>query len=100
MIYIIQTNTVLDNENQPRDFQSVMFKYSSWEEYKNDLLSEEIQSSLIIGTMMGNIKPRMAKVEKVIIDDDCHLECIIDNGFVRTNIKAYKVEECNFKNLL
>lgn len=42
MIYIIQTNTLLDNENQPRDFQSMMFKYSSWEDYKNDLHKKHI----------------------------------------------------------
>jgi hypothetical protein len=100
MVYIIQTNTSLDNENQPRDFQSMMFKYSSWEDYKHDLINEDVRSSFIIGTMMGNIKPRQCKIETILINDDFHLECIISNHIMRINIKAYSVKEHQFSNLL
>lgn len=99
MIYVIQTNTSLDNENKPRDFQSMMFKYSSWEDYQYDLISEEVQSSLIVGTMMGNIKPKQCKIEDILINDEFHLECIISNGYTRMNVKACKVSMDSFNNL-
>ena len=93
MIYVIQTNTSLDNLDNPKDFQSVVFPYQSWGKYKKDLLEENAIHEIIHGTMMGNIKARCCKIQKVIIDDDHHIEIIVDNGYVKTNIKAYKVEK-------
>lgn len=100
MIYIIQTNTLIDNEGVPRDFQSMVFAYSSWDDYKNALLHEESTGKIIFGTMYGCIKPRNAKIENVLINDDKHLECFINNGVVNINVKAYKVDSDNLKNIV
>ena len=93
MIYIVQTNTSLDDLEKPRDFQSVVFPYQSWDKYKKDLLEEDAVHEIIHGTMIGNIKGRCCKVERVMINDDYHIEIVVDNGYVKTNIKAYKVEK-------
>lgn len=97
MTYIIQTNTSIDNLGIPRDFQSMIFPYESWDKYRNDLLNEHMIHEIIHGTLTGNIKPRRSKIEEIIINDDLHLEIIICNGFVRTNIKAYKVDKERFQ---
>lgn len=93
MVYIVQTNTSLDDLGNTRDFQSIVFPYQSWDKYKKDLLEENAVHEIIHGTMIGCIKGRYCKIERVIINDDYHIEIIVDNGYVKTNIKAYKVEK-------
>lgn len=92
MTSIIQTNTIICNGKE-KDFQSMVFKYSSWDDYRRDMLDENYVGLLIEGTMVGNIKPRFCKVVDVIINDDYHFEVVIDNGYTKINIKSYKVDE-------
>lgn len=98
MVYIIQTNTSIDTGGNSRDFQSMVFEYSSWDDYKDDLLNKASTGNIIRGTMYGCIKPRVSTIDKVTIDDEFHLEYTISNYAGRkTNVKAYKVDEYNIK---
>lgn len=101
MVYIIQTNTSIDTEGNPRDFQSMVFEYSSWDDYKDDILNKASNGDIVRGTMYGCIRPRGSTIDEVIINDEFHLEYTISNYAERkTNVKAYKVEEYNIKKVV
>lgn len=106
MFYIIQTNTSLDGNNKPQDFQSLMYKIrkQTWEEFKEYILSDDdFTEKLIRGTMVGYTKPQNCIIEDILINDDFHLEVNISHGsdnHMKTNVKFYKILENNFKNLL
>lgn len=100
MVYIIQTNTLIDDSDNPRDFQSMVFEYSSWDDYRDDLLNNS-PNRKIYGTLTGHIKPKSSTIDKIIINDEYHLECLIsryDGG--KSNIKAYKVDGNIFKTVV
>ena len=100
MIYVIQTNTIFNN-GIPGDFQSMVFAWDRhWEDYKHALLHKESDGKIITGTMYGSIKPRGSKIEKIIINDDHHVECILNNGVVTINVKAYKVDVNNLNHIV
>lgn len=102
-MYIIQTNTSIDNEGNYVDFQSMMYKITkqNWNEFKECILSEESHTEKFIqGTMVGYTKPRVFKILKVMINDDFHLEVLIsryDNSTI--NIKYYMVTDEQFRKL-
>jgi hypothetical protein len=103
-VYIIQTNTSLDENNNPRDFQSLMYQINkqTWEEFKEYIISEgQDTEKLISGTMIGSTKPRNAKILKVLINDEYHLEVIISNyAGMKINSKYFMVTDNQFSNLI
>jgi hypothetical protein len=105
MFYVIQTNTSINN-GSPVDFQSYMYKITNqtWEEFKQYIMSnEDFTEKIIKGTMMGSTKPSNCIVEKVLINDEIHLEVIKTHGkdnHMKSNSKYYLVEENRFKNLV
>lgn len=105
-MYIIQTNTSLNDNYDPRDFQSMMYKISkqTWEEFKEYILSnEEYTEKLVSGTMMRSTKPRNFTIEKVLINDNRHLEVIMRYGFsnqLLVNSKYQMVTDEQFQGLL
>ncbi|MDD4779114.1 MAG: hypothetical protein PHT02_00725 [Tissierellia bacterium] len=103
-MYIIQTNTSLDDNNNPRDFQSVMYKINkqNWDEFKEYILSEEdFTEKVIQGTMIGSTKPKFYKLLEILINDDFHLEIIISKyDESKMNIKYYMVTDSAFSRLI
>ena len=98
--FVIQTNTFIDDKGNPRDFQSMVFAYYDWNAYKSALLYEESSGKIVMGTMYGCIKPRGSKIEQIIINDDHHLECLITNDVVTINVKSYKINGKELKNIV
>lgn len=99
-MYIIQTNTLVDDKGIERDFQSMMYqiKEQTWGEFKEYILSnEDFTMKLIKGTMMGTTKPSQSKVTRVLINDDFHLRVVFDNNI---ESKYYMVEDESFNRLL
>lgn len=100
-MYIIQTNTMMQVSNP--DFQSRMFKIKTqtWDEFKDYILSTEpFTAKLVNGTMDGLTKPENIKSCEVLINDDFHLEVMIDNGAFVYSSKYYLVTDEQFTNLL
>lgn len=98
---IIQINTSLNhNTKQLMDFQSRMYYINNqtWGEFKEYIKSNEsFTSKLVSGTMYGMTKPEGCIIEKVIIDDEFHLEVEIKYGKdIYCNAKYYKVEDKDF----
>lgn len=104
-MYIIQTNTSLDKNNHPVDFQSMMYKVyrqQTWSEFKNYIISNKPSiSTTVIGTMLGANKPDNSKCIEVLINDDVHLEVIFqNNNNLKFSSKYVLVTDEQFQNLL
>ena len=94
-MYIIQTNTSINNAGIDMDFQSMMYKMpnKTWEEFKEYILSDEYEIVSLVGTMVGSLKTRQRKVIDILISDDFHLEVEFDNNM---KSKYYLVEDRAF----
>lgn len=102
MFYVIQTNTHVNN-GQSGDFQNWMYKITkqTWDEFKDYIISDEkFTDKITKGTMTGYTKPRDCVIEEVLINDDFHLEVIIQYGMNKVSSRYYMVTEENFKGLL
>jgi hypothetical protein len=108
MFYVIQTNTSLTNDNKAVDFQNCSYKISdkTWEEFKNDILSEN-QSMEVKTTMgTGKLNPKhCCKIKQILINDDFHLEAIkewkISDNKIHGNInvKYYMISAEAYKSI-
>jgi hypothetical protein len=86
------------------DFQSLIFRVTklTWEEFKDYILNDKSDNTnMLRSTMDGKIKPTNVKIEKVLINDDIHLEIITIHGKYnfKTNVKYYMVTDEAFSNL-
>lgn len=98
-MYIIQTNTLVDDKGIERDFQSMMYqiKEQTWGEFKEYILSnEDFTMKLVNGTMAGTTKPRQSKVTSILINDERHLRVTFNSSY---DAKFYMVTDEEFANL-
>ena len=98
-MYIIQTNTLVDDKGIERDFQSRVYqiKEQTWDEFRDYILSNEgFVMKLVNGTMAGAIKPRQSRVTSVLINDERHLRVTFNSSY---DAKFYMVTDEEFANL-
>lgn len=75
MIQIIETNISYDEYGRVQDFQSRVIKYESWEVFVKLFENYKGKScGYCEGTMVGNILPKLAKINSLEYDD-FHLVC-------------------------
>lgn len=95
---IIQTNCIIINGIEV-DFQSriLEIKNQNWEEFKDYIISNEpFTCKLVNSTMYGTTKPTNCIIEKLIINDEFHLEVELTNRNHKTRSKYYLVDDENF----
>ncbi|GCD12893.1 hypothetical protein [Clostridium tagluense] len=104
--YVIQTNTILNEDGTPRDFTSFMFQLQNqtWEEFKEYILNNDTkETKQIKGTLDGASKPNDCIISEEIINTDQQLEVMIFFGADydrRVNAKFFLVTEEEFKKIL
>lgn len=95
---IIQTNCSIVNGVE-MDFQSRILevKNQNWEEFKDCIISSEpFTCKLVNSTMYGTTKPTNCIIDKIIINDEFHLEIELINENHRTRSKYYLVRDEDF----
>lgn len=95
---IIQTNCNIINGIEV-DFQSriLEIKNQNWEEFKDYIISNEpFTCKIVNSTMYGTAKPTNCIIEKLIINDEFHLEVELTNRNHKTRSKYYLVDDENF----
>jgi len=97
-LILIQTNCNIVNGVEV-DFQSriLEIKKQNWEEFKIYIISNEpFTEKLVNATMFGTTKPSNCIIEKVIINDEFHLEVELIRGDYRSRSKYYLVDDEDF----
>jgi hypothetical protein len=91
---VIETNLVLNDENQAKSFQSRVIEVDDWLGFVDEIFNcHTVSRQAALGHLEGVTIPRSSKVENLLYDDFT-LSCDVINYFgVKTKKLCYVINE-------